>query len=138
MAKRVFLFKQLRSLLLNPTPVLVRGDINCILPDENHSWPRNYNQSSTTSPLQFLVVPPLQHQWGDSSSASNSRIDMFLLSSGLRMCSLTSQVVRFSVHRMLTVSLDWEGLVRVGRKTWRVNDSVFQNPAVSLSRCYLK
>lgn len=36
---------------------------------------------------------------------------MFLLFPGLRMCSLTSQVVHFSDHKTLTVSLDWEDLV---------------------------
>lgn len=68
-----------------------------------------------------------------SSGASYSKIDMFLLMPGLKMCSLTSQAVHFSDHRNLTVSIDWEDLVRVGRRSWMMNTSILQDPAVKLS-----
>lgn len=52
----------------------------------------NYNQSSMTSPLQTDAggTSPPTPTWVSSSVASYSRIDIFLLSPGLRICSLTS------------------------------------------------
>lgn len=49
MAEKVTLFKQLRLLLLTPTPVLVGGVFNCALRDKGPGETvahRNYNQSS--------------------------------------------------------------------------------------------
>ncbi|KAJ7987906.1 hypothetical protein DPEC_G00331450 [Dallia pectoralis] len=65
---------------------------------------------------------------------------MFLLSPGLRMCSLTSEAAHFSDHRMLTVTLDWEGVVTIGRGSWRMNTSVLEDQTVrrSFSRRYLE
>ncbi|KAJ8000408.1 hypothetical protein DPEC_G00204510 [Dallia pectoralis] len=56
------------------------------------------------------------------------------------MRSLTSEAAHFSDHRMVTVTLDWEGLVKIGRGSWRMNTSVLEDQTVrrSFSRRYLE
>ncbi|KAJ8004272.1 hypothetical protein DPEC_G00157090 [Dallia pectoralis] len=83
---------------------------------------------------------PQTPTWVSSSGASYSRIDMFLLSPRLRLRSLTSEAAHFSDHRMVTVTLDWEGLVKIGRGSWRMNTSVSEDQTVrlSFSRRYLE
>ncbi|KAJ7999905.1 hypothetical protein DPEC_G00199260 [Dallia pectoralis] len=123
------------------------GDFNCALRDEDRSKQRRDRSSKE---LQAIIddfsltdvggsIPPTP-TWVSSSGASYSRIDMFLLSPGLRMRSLTSEVAHFSDHRMVTVTLDWEGLVKIGRGSWRMNTSVLGDQTVrrSFSRRYLE
>ncbi|KAJ7995658.1 hypothetical protein DPEC_G00246860 [Dallia pectoralis] len=145
--ERVSLYRKLRFLLLVSTPVLVGGDFNCALRDEDRSKP---GRDRSSNELQAIIddfsltdvggsTPPTP-TWVSSSGASYSRIDMFLLSPGLRMRSLTSEAAHFSDHRMVTVTLDWEGLVKIGRGSWRMNTSVLEDQTVrrSISRRYLE
>ncbi|KAJ8001265.1 hypothetical protein DPEC_G00192530 [Dallia pectoralis] len=80
--ERVSLYRKLRSLLLVSTPVLVGGDFNCALRDEDHSKPRRDRSSKE---LQAIIddfsltdvggsTPPTP-TWVSSSGASYSRID---------------------------------------------------------------
>ena len=74
------------------------------------------------------------------SGSASSMIDMFLLSPGLGVCSFKTQATHFSDHRMLTVTLRWEGPARPTRGPWRMNTSVLQDPSIShsFSRRYLE
>ncbi|KAJ7993924.1 hypothetical protein DPEC_G00259730 [Dallia pectoralis] len=123
------------------------GDFNCALRDEDRSKPRRDRSSKE---LQAIIddfsltdvggsTPPTP-TWVSSSGASYSRIYMFLLSPGLRMRSLTSEAAHFSDHRMVTVTLDWEGLVNIGSGSWRMNTSVLEDQTIrlSFSRRYLE
>ncbi|KAJ7994395.1 hypothetical protein DPEC_G00248840 [Dallia pectoralis] len=129
--ERVSLYRKLRSLLLVSTPVLV-GGISTV-----HFGTRTAASQGETDPLKSFKP---SSTWVSSSGASDSRIDMFLLSPGLRMRSLTSEAAHFSDHRMVTVTLDWEGLVKIGRGSWRMNTSVLEDQTVScsFSRRYLE
>jgi len=146
-AERVSLYAKLRPLLMTPMPVVVGGDFNCALRDEDRSKPR---KDRSTTALQDIIndfslvdvggTSPPTHTWVRSSGSASSRIDMFLLSPGLGVCAFKTQATHFSDHRMLTVTLRWEGPVRPTRGPWRMNTSVLQDPSTShsFSRRYLE
>ena len=146
-AERVSLFTKLTPLLHCTMPVVVGGDFNCALRDEDRSKPRR-DRSSTL--LRSLIddfslcdaggASPPQHTYVNSSGSSSSRIDMLLLSPGLRVHTYSTRAVHFSDHHMVTVSLVWEKSITVGKGLWRMNVSHLQDPQVrlSFSRRYLE
>ena len=75
------------------------------------------------------------HTYVSSSGSSSSRIDMFLLSPGLRVHTYSIRVVHFSDHHMETVSLVWGKPITVA-KGLQMNTSHLQDPQIA--RRYLE
>ncbi|KAJ8257373.1 hypothetical protein GJAV_G00184910 [Gymnothorax javanicus] len=120
-AERVALFGKIRSIFRCTMPVVVGGDFNCALREVDRSRPRRDRSSEELRSLieDFSLhdaggATPPQHTWVSSNGSSSSRIDMFLLSPGLRVHSYSIRAVHFSDHHAVTVSLVWEKELRCG------------------------
>ena len=102
------------------TPTPVGGDFNCTLRDEDRSKPRRDRSTTTLQAIinDFSLVDvggtsPPTHTWVRSLGSASSKIDMFLLSPSLGVCSFKTQAVHFSDHRRLRLTL----------RPWKMNTS---------------
>ncbi|KAJ8383512.1 hypothetical protein AAFF_G00220290 [Aldrovandia affinis] len=121
------------------------GYFNCALRNKDrHRLRRDQSSRELRSIIEDVSLhdaggaspPP---NWVSSSGVSFSRIDMFLLSPDLRVRFYSIRAVHFSDHHRVTMSLDWEKTITVGRGPWRMNTIHLQDPKVrlSFSRRYL-
>lgn len=132
--ERLTFFSKLRPVLLGNLPVVVAGDFNCALREEDRSRPRNDRSSRELASIidEFALtdagrdlVP--HYTWVSSDGTSFSRIDLLLFSHHTTPINTVTAAVFFSDHRQLTTTFTFPAVRTKGKGLWKLNTLHLEN-----------
>jgi len=139
--ERKEVLKDIASLLFCGHEVIMGGDFNCIIANEDRKSTRTVKLDSSSVDLtdilkDFQLTDVFRTQnpnipgftW--SNGSSSSRIDFFFSSPAIEVIEASVKPVFFSDHAKLDCVLDVCGSNMRGQGLWKLNTSLLENPKV--------